>query len=565
YMQAVQAMTGQGGWPLNVFITPEGVPFYGGTYFPPQGRMGMPAWPQVVMAVADAWATKRDEIRAQGERMAAHLVGSATLEPGDETPGPDVLDAAVDLLRSQYDSVQGGFGAAPKFPPSSVLELLLRRGEHGMALHTLRCMASGGIFDQVGGGFARYAVDATWTVPHFEKMLYDNALLARTYLHGFQVSGDAVLRRTCTETLDWVLREMTAPEGGFYSALDADTDGTEGLTYVWTVAELRDVLGDDAGAAIAWFGATQAGNFEGTNVLEARGPEPAAEDRARIRSRLLEARERRPQPGLDDKRLTAWNALMLGTLAEAGAALSEPRYVAAAERCAGFLLGRLRDDQGRLLRTFNAGRAHIAAFLEDHAFLVEALLDLYEATLDPRWFTAARELADTTIERFGDSERGGFFSTAADQEALVARRKDLDDNPIPSGQASAALGLLRLDALTGEARYGEAAEGVLRLLGGLVPRAPQAFGHLMQAIDFRLAPVREVALVGDDLAPLLRVVRARFRPHVVLAGGGGPNPAIPLLQGRSAVAGAPTAYVCERFACRRPVSSPEELAALLGG
>ncbi len=563
YMEAVQAMTGHGGWPLNVFVTPEGIPFYGGTYFPPEPRMGMPSWPQVLLAVADAWTQRREDIRAQGAQMASHLVGGAALAPSTEPLTEAVLDDAVQALRSQYDSVNGGFGGAPKFPPHSVVELLLRRGEHAMALHTLRSMASGGIHDQVGGGFARYAVDATWTVPHFEKMLYDNALLVRAYLHGWQVSGEEELRRTCVDTLEWTLREMTAPDGGFFSALDADTAGEEGLTYVWTVEELRDVLGEDADAAIAWFGATEPGNFEGANVLEDRGPRPEPEQRERIRARLLEVRAGRPQPGLDDKRLTSWNALMLGAMAEAGAKLGEPRYVAAAEHCADFLLTRLRDDEGRLLRTFNHDRAQIVAFLEDHAFLVEALLDLYEATFEPRWFAEARALAETMIERFGDPERGGFFSTAVDQEATVARRKDIDDNPIPSGQSSAALGLLRLAALTGEARYEREAVGVLRLLHEVVPRAPQAFGHLMQALDFHLAAVKEVALVGADLEPLARVVRARFRPHLVLAGARGADGEVPLLEGRTPVEDRPAAYVCERFTCQRPVTAAEELEALL--
>jgi uncharacterized protein len=564
YMEAVQAMTGRGGWPLNVFITPEQVPFYAGTYFPPRQRQGMPSWPMVLDAVAEAWQAKRDEIRAQGAVLAARLSGAARLQPAAGPLDASILDHAVVQAREHFDAVNGGWGGAPKFPAASTLEFLLRRGETAMALQTLRSMASGGIFDQVGGGFARYTVDATWTVPHFEKMLYDNALLARAYLHGWQVSDDAILRRTAEETLDWVLREMTGPEGGFYSALDADSEGVEGKFYVWTVDELRDVLGADAEAALAWFGATEHGNFEGANILESRGPEPAPEVRERIRAALLARREERVRPGLDDKRLTAWNALMISALAEAGAVLERMDYLDAARDAASFLLGELRDADGRLLRTYNAGEAKLNAYLEDHAFLLEALLALYEATFEPRWFHAARELADALIERFGDGEHGGFFQTSSDHEQLVARRKEIDDAPIPSGQSSAAFGLLRLAALTGEARYEEHGTSVLRLFADLLRRSPLAFGHLLQALDFHLAPAREVALVGADTTALERAVRAEFRPHVVLARGDGDDAAgVPLLEGRTALDGRAAAYVCERFSCLRPVSEPAELQALL--
>jgi uncharacterized protein len=564
YMEAVQAMTGHGGWPLNVFITPEQVPFYAGTYFPPQPRQGMPSWPMVLGAVAEAWQSKRDEIRAQGSVLAARLSGATMLKPAAGPLDASILDDAVAEARSHFDAVNGGWGGAPKFPASSTIEFLLRRGETAMALQTLRSMASGGIFDQAGGGFARYTVDATWTVPHFEKMLYDNALLARAYLHGWQVSDDPILRRTAEETLDWVLREMTGPEGGFYSALDADSEGVEGKFYVWTVDELRDVLGADADVALAWFGATERGNFEGANILESRGPEPEPEVRARIRAALLAAREERIRPGLDDKRLTAWNALMISALAEAGAVLERMDYLDAARDAATFLLDELRDSDGRLLRTYNAGEAKLNAYLEDHAFLLEALLALYEATFEPRWFHAARELADTLIERFADDERGGFFQTSSDHEQLVARRKEIDDAPIPSGQSSAAFGLLRLAALTGEARYEEQGASVLRLFADLLRRSPLAFGHLLQALDFHLAPAREVALVGPDTTALERAVRAEFRPHVVLARGDGDDAAgVPLLEGRTALDGRAAAYVCERFSCLRPVSEPAELQALL--
>jgi uncharacterized protein YyaL (SSP411 family) len=564
YMDAVQAMTGAGGWPLNVFITPEQVPFYAGTYFPPAPRHGMPSWPQVLAGVSNAWERQRDDIRAQSEAMVARLSGGARLKASAKPPGEDVLDDAVDRLRATFDSIHGGWGGAPKFPSSSAIEFLLRRGEPPMALQTLRSMASGGINDQIGGGFARYSVDESWTVPHFEKMLYDNALLARAYLHGWQVSGDPILRRTAEETLDWVLREMTGPEGGFYSALDADSEGVEGKFYVWTVDELRDALGADGDEALRWFGASERGNFEGTNILESRGAEPPPEARARIRATLLAARAPRVRPGLDDKRLTAWNALMISALAEAGAVLERDDYLDAARRAAGFVLETMRDDDGRLLRTYNAGQAKLNAYLEDHAFLLEALITLYEATFEPRWFHAARATADAIIERFADPERGGFFQTSSDHERLVARRKELEDNPIPSGASSAAFGLLRLAALTGDARYEEHATGVFLLAGDLARRFPGGFGHLLQALDFHLSATREVALVGADTRELARVVRGAFRPHLVLAGGDGADASgIALLEGRTPPGGRPAAYVCERFSCRQPVSEPSELEALL--
>jgi uncharacterized protein len=561
YMEACQAMTGSGGWPLNVFLTPEHVPFYAGTYFPPQPRMGMPSWRQVIEAVAHAWQEKKDDIREGGARIAERLRGGALLAPSDEPMSAQELDAAVEALAGQFDAAHGGFGGAPKFPPASALEFLLRRGELNMTAQTLRAMASGGMYDQIGGGFARYSVDALWLVPHFEKMLYDNALLARVYLHGWQAIGDDLFCEVVEETLDWALREMRAPEGGFYSALDADSEGVEGKFYVWSVEEMRATLeGEpDADEAVAWFGATDRGNFEGRNI-PVRGP-GTPERLGDWRGRLYTARAQRVWPGLDDKRLTAWNALMISALAEAGAVLERPDYIEAAVGCAEFLLGSVRDGEGRLLRTWKDKQAKLNAYLEDHAFLVEALITLYEATFDPRWFAEARALADTMIERFADEENGGFFETSSDHEQLLSRRKDLEDHPIPSGNSSAAYGLLRLAALTGEAGYEDRAVGVLRLLHELAVTHPQAFGHLLQALDFHLAPVQEVALVGEDTGALARVVRGRFRPHLVLAGGAADG--VPLLQDRPPVDGRPAAYVCERFACQAPVTEPEDLERLL--
>ena len=560
YMDAVQAMTGHGGWPLNAFLTPDGVPFHAGTYFPPQPRHGMPAWPQVLEAVARVWDERRDEVRGQAERIVGRLQGAAELEAAESELGSVDLDGAVEALRDGYDAEHGGWGRAPKFPAASVIEFLLRRGETEMSLHALRAMAAGGMYDQIGGGFARYSVDAEWVIPHFEKMLYDNALLARAYLHGWQVSGDPFLRRVCEETLDWAIREMRQAEGGFASALDADSEGEEGRYYVWSLDEVREALGDElAEVAISYFGMTEHGNFEGRNNPVLAGEDPP--QRAEIRSRLYAARERRVRPGLDDKRLTAWNALMVAALADAGAILGRRDYLDAATSCAEFLTTRMRDADGRLLRTYNREQARLPAYLEDHSFLLEALLTLYEATFDPRWFREARRLADTILERFADTGRGGFYSTASDHERLIARRKELEDAPIPSGGSAAAFGLLRLAALTGEHSYEEAAVSALRLLHEVAPQHPGAFGHLLQALDFHLAAVREVALVGDAIGPLEQVVRQAFRPHVVVAGG--PEDGVPLLAGREPVDGRAAAYVCERFACRRPVTEPAELAALL--
>jgi hypothetical protein len=570
-MEACQAMTGHGGWPLNAFLTPEQAPFYAGTYFPPESRHGLPSWRMVLDGVADAWQNKRAQVQQQGAHLVEALGATARLDPSAEPISERVLIDALSLLQDSYDRVNGGFGRAPKFPPASTIELLLSRGEREISLGTLRAMAQGGIYDQIGGGFARYAVDATWTIPHFEKMLYDNALLARAYLHGWQVSGDERMRRVCCETLGWALREMRGPEGGFCAALDADSEGVEGKFYAWTLDELSEALGPElAEPAIAYFGVTEQGNFEhGASVLEGRGPEP--ERLEEIRAKLLERRSERVRPGLDDKRLTAWNALMIAALADAGAVLGREDYLEAAVDCGSFLLRDLRDDSGRLLRTWKHGEARLPAYLDDHAYLLEAMITLYESTFDPRWYREAAELGDTIIERFSDPERGGFFTTADDHERLAARRKDLEDTPIPSGNSAAAFGLLRLALLSGEGKYERHALGVLRLLSQLAGRHPHAFAHLLRATDFYLAPVREVAIVGADSEPLLRVVRSRFRPYMVLAVGAGatasgsePAVGVPLLEGREPVAGRAAAYVCEHFVCQAPVTSSEELEAALG-
>jgi hypothetical protein len=578
YMEAVQQISGHGGWPMTVFLDPDGVPFYGGTYFPPDETRGMPSFRMVMEAVVHAFETQREEIRERAPQVRAGLSAISEVEPRD-LPGRSNLDEAVQRLLAAADRRNGGFGGAPKFPPASSLELLMVCAETEVVERTLDAMLAGGIYDQLGGGFSRYSVDAIWLVPHFEKMLYDNALLARAYLHGWQVLGHDRYRRACEETLDWMLREMRGPEGGFYSALDADSEGVEGKFYVWTPEQIRQALdGSDASDPncirfslpqienlMQFYGVSERGNFEGGNVLHLAGGPEAAEPEgfAEMRQALFEARAQRVRPGLDDKRLTSWNALAIAALADAGAVLGRDDYLDAARACAEFVLGQLRDDGGNLLRTYKDGRAHLNAYLEDHAFLLEALLTLYESTFEERWFTEAQALAETTIERFGDPERGGFYSTSADHEELIARRKEVGDHPIPSGNSAAAMGLLRLAALTGERRYEEAGTGAFALFGQPAIQHPDAFAHLLRALDFHLSPTREIALVGDDVGELAATVRKRPLFHLVLAGGPEGTEQPPLLAGRTTLDGKAAAYVCENFTCRLPVATPEELRKLL--
>jgi len=584
YMEAVQAISGQGGWPMTVFLDPEGVPFYGGTYFPPDEGRGMPSFRMVMEAVVDAYRRKRGEIAARAPQMAARLGAIGAAEPSS-APEAALLDEATQRLLAAADRARGGFGGAPKFPPASALELLLARGERVHVERTLDAMMAGGIYDHIGGGFARYSVDAAWQIPHFEKMLYDNALLARAYLHGWQALGHERYRRACEETLDWALREMRGPEGGFYSALDADSEGEEGRFYVWTPDEIREVLANPAGTPpncikfslqqvenlMQFYGVTERGNFEGRNVLHLAGEVDDAggidadepEGLTEMRRALYEARAERVRPGLDDKRLAAWNALTIAALAEAGAALEREDYLDAARACAEFVLESMRDEGGNLLRTYKDGRAQLNAYLEDHAFLLEALLTLYEATFEPGWFTEAERLAETMLARFHDPERGGFFSTSDDHEALIARRKEIGDHPIPSGNSSAAFGLLRLGALSGNREHEHHAEGVFRLFTEPAVRHPETFAHLLRAIDFHLSPVKEVALVGDDLSELAGVVRGEHRPHLVLAGGPEGSTVPELLRDRPAIEGKPAAYVCESFTCQQPVDDPASLSNLL--
>mgnify|MGYP000041237424 FL=1 len=596
YMDAVQAMTGSGGWPLTAFCTPDGVPFYAGTYFPPEDRHGLPAFRKVLLAIAEAWRERREEVLAQGGRVLQAVERAARVGSSDAALGEEVLRDAFEQLRKTFDRRAGGFGGAPKFPQPMTLGFLLRCHLRGMpdALEmltlTLDRMAAGGIFDQVGGGFHRYSVDAAWHVPHFEKMLYDNAQLARLYVRAWQVTGEARYRRVAERTLDFLLRELRGPEGGFWSSLDADSEGEEGRFYVWPYEELVEVAGGgdrELGEAVAaCLGASPGGNWEGTNVLwrpvptaavaAELGRDPGDLERAveGALARLAARREGRVRPAADDKVLAGWNGLAISALAEAGRAFGEPRYVEAAVRAAGFVLEELRGAGGRLHRAWRQGRRSGPAFADDHALLAEACLALYGTTFELRWFEEARRLAEELLRLFHDEEAGGFFQTGADQERLVVRPKELLDNAVPSGNSAAADVLLRLALLTGEERYERAALGALRLVREGMARAPAAFGHALQALDLWVGPAHEVAIVGDPAAPDTRalveeVTVRRFLPNAVVALAAPDDEAarrrIPLLEGRAPVDGRATAYVCRRFVCELPVTEPAALAAQLTG
>ena len=585
YMSALQAMTRGGGWPMTVFLTPEGVPFYAGTYFPPEPRGGMPSFKQVLLTLADAYRNRREEVLRSAESVREFLRASTTAEMPRGRLREELLDGAAEALMRQLDRRFGGFGGAPKFPQPMSLEVLLRHHRRtgdrealaGVEL-TLRSMARGGIYDQLGGGFHRYAVDGRWLVPHFEKMLYDNALLSRLYLEAYQATGDGFYRRVAEETLDYVARDMRGPEGGFYSAEDADSEGEEGKFYVWTPRELREALGsEDASLAAAYWGVTERGNFEGRNVLHVpREPEEVAREvglspgelgrRVReIRRRLLEARGRRVRPGRDEKVLAAWNGLMLRSFAFAARVLRREDYLRIARENAAFLLGRLLSPEGRLLRSYRDGRARIAGYLEDYAMVADGLVSLYEATFETRWLREAISLADAMDELFWDESAGAFFDAPAGGEELVTRPRDVYDNATPSGTSVAVDVLLRLALLLGREDYRRRAEAALEGLSGLLEQMPAAFGRLLGALDFHLGRPREVAIVGRPDAPdtraLVDALYSVYLPNRVIAGGPGGEDAslVPLLEGRGMVDGRATAYVCEGYVCKSPTTEPGEL------
>jgi uncharacterized protein YyaL (SSP411 family) len=590
YMDAVQAMTQHGGWPMSVFLTPDAVPFYGGTYFPDKPRYGMPSFDDVLQQIADLWRTRREEVLEAGAGLRRSLERQSSggvLVP--EGLDAEVLDVAMRGMTRAFDWSNGGWGGAPKFPQPALAEFLLRRYTVtredrllDMATRTLDGMMRGGIHDQIGGGFHRYATDDIWLVPHFEKMLYDNAQLARLYLHGWQVTGNTDYRDVVTRTLDYVAREMLDLSGGFYSAQDADSEGVEGRFFVWTTDQIReavraasDLTDGDADMFIQAFGVSENGNFEGANILfvahtaseiaaESGLPVIEIETRLeRVRQALFAVRERRVRPGLDDKVLAGWNGLMLAAFAEAARVLGRDDYLSIADRNAQFTVSELRTSEGRMRRTWKNGQARLNGYLEDYAFCADGLLELYQTTFDPRWFEAAHGLADSALEHFADAD-GGFYDTSDDHEALLIRPRGLQDGAVPSGGAIAAEVLTRLALFTGEGRYADAGRHALVRAQRTAAHAPLGFARWLAALDFALAPPQEVALVGTDVGGLLAVVRAQYRPNVIVAatsGSGGTG--IALLDQREDIDGKAAAYVCRQSVCERPVTDPDELADLL--
>ena len=594
YMQAVQMLTGSGGWPMTVFLTPEGKPFYGGTYFPPDDRQGMPGFPRLLSAIAEAYNTNRGEVDRVTHQLTSQMSQSNQVPKGSSILTVDILHQAYSSLATNFDYQNGGFGNAPKFPQPMTPEFLLRYYHHGYnprALElvelTLQKMAYGGIYDQIGGGFHRYSTDAFWLVPHFEKMLYDNALLARLYLHTYLITGNALYRRIVEETLDYVLREMTDVGGGFYSAQDADSEGVEGKFFVWSPDEINAVMGDADGAIFAgYYGVTLGGNFEGKNILnirqdpeafaEAEGltPDQLGEIISRGSKALLEVREQRIHPMRDDKVLASWNGLMLRSFAEAAAALGRPDYLSAAKKNAEFLVGSMKSD-GRLLRTYRDGQAKLLGYLEDYSFVIDGLLSLYEATFDRRWLDEAVTLADSMIELFWDEGIGGFYDTGSDHETLVVRPRDVFDNAQPCGGSVASDVLLRLAVFTGNSDYSAKAAVPLRSLHQAMSQSPGGTGHWLSALDFYVSPPKEIAVIGPRDNPatqaLLDTVFSRFLPNKVVMGAetapttpiADAGPGFPLLTDRGMVGGLPSAYVCQKYACQLPVTDPAGLAEQL--
>ncbi|MCP5097712.1 MAG: thioredoxin domain-containing protein [Chloroflexi bacterium] len=586
YMQAVVAMTGQGGWPMTVFMTPDGRPFYGGTYYPPVPRFNMPSFRQLMEGIVQAWTNRREEVDTSASEISQHLGQTFALSGNAGTLKPELFEKAVSGLKNSFDSERGGFGGAPKFPPSMTIEFLLRYhlqteddGALQMAEKTLQKMAYGGMYDQLGGGFARYSTDVHWLVPHFEKMLYDNALLSRVYLHAYQVTGNPLYRRIVEETLNFVVRELRHEDGGFYSSYDADSEGEEGKFYVWQLSEIRPLLGDDAELFMRYYDVREGGNWEGSNILNMPQPAEAvaeafgmdvADVTAKIdaaKEKLYVVRAQRIWPGLDDKVLTAWNGLMLAAFAEAGRILDRADYTAVAIQNAEFLYKTMRDsDTGRLLRTWKAGAsAKYNGYLEDYAYLADGLLALYQNSFEVCWFSWAQELSDLMLTHFTD-ENGGFFDTSDDHERLLHRPKDIQDNAVPSANGMAAHVLLKMGLYTGDGRYWDAGETAVSALHDVLMQYPNGFAHWLSAAQFILGEPQEVAISGDihdaDTNALLAQIDTKYRPHLVVAVGTEID-SIPLLAQRKQLNNKATAYVCRRFVCQQPVTDSEGLLAQL--
>ncbi|MEE2656684.1 MAG: thioredoxin domain-containing protein, partial [Chloroflexota bacterium] len=587
YMQAVVAVSGSGGWPMSVFLTPDLKPFYGGTYFPPEDRGGMPSFRRVLQSTEGAYRQRNNEVVASADQLVEHLKQSSAFQGDQEPLTRDVMDTAFKRLSPNIDTEWGGFGTSIKFPQPMVQEFLLRYGAstaeptaQAMVDLTLDKMMRGGIYDHIGGGFHRYSVDRMWLVPHFEKMLYDNALLIRLYLHSYQVLGRPEYRRVVEETADYVLRDMRDPSGGFYTALDADSEGEEGIFYTWKRLELIEILGPEAGELFCKvYGVTEEGNFEGQSILylpqelsktaEELGMDgdELVKQLAASKTKLLNERSKRVWPLRDEKVLTGWNALILGSLAEAASVLGRPEYLTVASANATFLLESLRDADGRLLRTYRDGKAKLKGYLEDYAFLADGLLTLYEATFDSKWLWEAKKLADAMLELFWDADSESFFNTGHDHEELLVRPQEFFDNALPSGASAATLLLLRLGALFGTPKYTEVAQISMRSMRSTIMAQPMGYGHWLCGLDFALSTPKEVVVVGNrtetNTVALLNAVYSRFLPNKVVAGMETEDDPIAdqlgLLEGRVLINGLPTAYVCQNYTCQMPVTDPREL------
>jgi uncharacterized protein len=581
YMTFVQMTTGRGGWPMNVFLTPEKLPFFGGTYFPPSPRYGMPSWPQILMSIADAWRDRRDELMHSATEILGELRRAGMTEPAAGGLNEGLPDRAFESFVRTFDSKNGGFGGAPKFPAAMAMEFLLRYWKRTgnenaltMVRHTAEKMARGGIYDQIGGGFHRYSVDAVWLVPHFEKMLYDNAQLVRVYLHLYQITKEVLFKRVATEILEYVLREMTGPEGGFYSTQDADSEGEEGKFFVWTPKEVEELLGEeDARVFGFYYDISEDGNFEGKNVLNVKNSsqdvcEALGVDEPKLNNIidrgkrvLFEAREKRIKPFRDEKVIVAWNGLMMAAFAEAGAVLNETRYVEAARRNADFLLEDVRDGD-RIFRTWKDGTAKLNGYIEDYANLCDGLLELYQVTGEQKYLDESIGIAEQMIVQFWDEESGGFYFTSNDHETLIVRNKDLFDNATPSGNSVAADVFIRLSKLTGDERFERFGATVLRIVSSQATRHPQGFGRTLSTLEFYLGPVKEIVIVAKQGSELEREVWADYRPFKVVAKmdpDSEPDVESAMLKGKGLVNGKEAVYVCEAFVCDKPVTTVGDL------